>query len=242
MRIRILLFGALVLMACAPRTPEDATADALPESMLLSDRQAHGQVLYDGLCWGCHGSGGHGDGPATSDEDTPPPTFHTRDFSTAEASQIGARFRAGIIHSETPDDHPHARYVMGVLRTEYLDDVLEYVRILSYPPEIPGSALAGATTYSLRCVSCHGEAGDGMGPLADHYVDAGVADLTTNPLIRSKDWDQLYARLSEGTLPMHGTKMVAWGEILTASEIWDLVAYVATFQPQTVSASPWGEP
>jgi mono/diheme cytochrome c family protein len=233
MRARLSASIVILLLGCGSPPPDLGTA---PEPHFqLSDQQMRGEAIFAGVCWACHGHGGHGDGPvATYAGGTPPPTFHTQDFAGRNAGTLLTMFQAGLDEND-PDAHHHGPFVMDLLEPRHLTDALAYVSALAYPPEIPGSALGGSKLYDEYCVACHGLEGRGDGPIAAYLSDFAPSDLTTDSLVARQGWDTLFERMKTGFGTAHGTKMPPWDLVLTDAELWDLVAYMATMQPEQLS-------
>jgi len=81
-------------------------------------------------------------------------------------------------------------------------------------------------TYKTYCARCHGEKGDGLGPVA-LYVDPAPRDLTKVAFMNSKPKDRFVASIKEG---VHGTSMPAWKNVLNDAQVNSLVDHVyATF-------------
>jgi len=97
----------------------------------------------------------------------------------------------------------------------------------------PGDVETGEQIYFQRCVLCHGEEGDGLGPAADRLnppprdFTAGTYKIKTtgfDDMVPNDD--DLFRMIDEG---MPGTAMPGWGDVLGVQEIWDAVAYIKTF-------------
>jgi mono/diheme cytochrome c family protein len=202
----------------------------------LTPIQEEGQVVFESVCWTCHGSAGHGDGPART-EDIVPPTFQTQDYALASEGTLRQRFQASL--SDEDPEHPHMQYVARLVKPESFDAALAFIPALAYPPEIPGSAINGGRIYQFRCSGCHGVAGLGDGPAAANLVEVKPADFTSDTLVAKRDWDAVYAKIRAGGQHVHGSLMPAWGVVLNNSDVWDLVAYLATFQPAVLSKPTW---
>ena len=102
----------------------------------------------------------------------------------------------------------------------------------------------GQELYSQNCAACHGENGAGDGVFADDLKAAGESSIQT--MTGSQDMNmQTPANLADpqrmlGASPAllqgkilrggMGTGMPMWGSILTEEQIWDLIAYVYSFQ------------
>ncbi len=90
----------------------------------------------------------------------------------------------------------------------------------------------GRHQYMMRCARCHGQKGDGNGPLAD-ILDPRPRDFTlgmfkfrttkTGALPTDED---LFRTISRG---IPGTAMPSWEQTLPAEYRWALVYYIKTF-------------
>ncbi|MGD8321105.1 MAG: c-type cytochrome [Gemmatimonadota bacterium] len=251
MRMLVLVTFAAVLAACggpsenpsqstAADTTAAGTASAQPQvhqAVALTSVQKQGQVVFESVCWTCHGSAGHGDGPATS-ADIVPPTFQTQDYALASEATLEARFGASLNAGADPQ-HPHMQYVAKLVKPTAFKSALTFIPALAYPPEIPGSAIHGQEIFQYRCAGCHGADGRGDGPAAANLVGMKPANFTTDTLVASADWDAVYDKIRKGGDKVHGSLMPAWGVVLKDADVWDLVAYLATFQPGLLSQPVW---
>lgn len=86
------------------------------------------------------------------------------------------------------------------------------------------AAAQGAELFQSNCAMCHGAEGRGDGPAGQSLepppgnlaqVQAGAAD------------DYLYWRIHAGK---PGTAMLAWRNILTEEQIWQLVSFIRTME------------
>ena len=245
MRTLTLVAVAVAVAACADSAdaPADATQSmAAPapaqvhQAVALTPEQAQGKVIFESVCWTCHGSGGHGNGPAKSDN-VAPPTFHTQDYLQASPGTLMQRFRASM-QGDDPS-HPHMQYVAKLVNEESFSAAVSYIPALVYPVEVTGSALHGQDLFEYRCAGCHGVGGLGDGPGAAALADIKPVDFTTDTLVASTNWDAVFAKVKAGGDRVHGSTMPAWSLILSDDDIWDLVAYLATFQPGLVAAPSW---
>jgi mono/diheme cytochrome c family protein len=87
------------------------------------------------------------------------------------------------------------------------------------------SVARGAQLFSIHCQMCHGEAGQGNGPIAVFLVNKKPADLTSD-LVQNKSDGTLFLTVSKG-LP--GT-MPALNENLSVRERWDVVNFLRTLK------------
>jgi mono/diheme cytochrome c family protein len=102
----------------------------------------------------------------------------------------------------------------------------------------------GKELYAQNCAACHGENGGGNGVFADDLAAAGEASMQSmngdmnmamqNPADLSDPRRMLGASpaLLQGKILRGGmgTGMPMWGSIFTQKQMWDLVAYLYSFQ------------
>lgn len=122
-------------------------------------------------------------------------------------------------------------------------DVVAYI----WQSNTSAEALAkGKELYSQNCAACHGETGAGDGVFADEIAEAGEAsmqsmagdmnmsmqgpaDFTDSKRMLGAAPALLQGKILRGGM---GTGMPMWGSIFTEDQIWDLVAYLYSFQFQ----------
>jgi len=120
-------------------------------------------------------------------------------------------------------------------------DVVAYIWQSNTTPE----ALAnGKELYAQNCAACHGENGAGDGVFADDLATAGEAsmqsmngsremsmqgpvDFTDSKRMLGAAPALLQGKILRGGM---GTGMPMWGSIFTEEQIWDLIAYLYSFQ------------
>ncbi len=90
----------------------------------------------------------------------------------------------------------------------------------------PQAAEAGKTVYATYCSACHGELGAGDGP-ASSGLNPAPKNLAANEDSLSDGY--LFWRISQGGLsePFNST-MPAWENVITETEIWQVVTYLRT--------------
>lgn len=97
-----------------------------------------------------------------------------------------------------------------------------YLASLKTPPP----AMSPADAYKALCQRCHGEKGDGHGPIAI-YLDPYPRDLTKAGFMNSKPLERLKTSIQQGVA---GTSMPAWGKVLNGQQVDGVLDYVlATF-------------
>lgn len=107
----------------------------------------------------------------------------------------------------------------------------------------PEARANGKTLYTQNCAACHGENGAGDGVFADDIAAAGEASMQTmagsNMMMQTPadftDTARMFGAspaLLQGKILRGGmgTGMPMWGSIFTEEQIWDLIAYIYSFQ------------
>ncbi|WKZ40411.1 MAG: c-type cytochrome [Anaerolineales bacterium] len=102
----------------------------------------------------------------------------------------------------------------------------------------------GKQLYAQNCAACHGENGAGDGVFADDLTTAGESSMQTMEgamdMIMQSPVDFTDPQRMLGASPAllqgkilrggMGTGMPMWGSIFTEEQIWDLIAYIYSFQ------------
>ncbi len=108
----------------------------------------------------------------------------------------------------------------------------------------PESLANGKQLYAQNCAACHGENGAGDGVFADDLAAAGESSMQTMEgamdMMMQTPVDFTDPKRMLGASPAllqgkilrggMGTGMPMWGSIFTEEQIWDLIAYIYTFQ------------
>src|ERR1700722_961166 len=84
------------------------------------------------------------------------------------------------------------------------------------------SIAAGKALFMDKCVSCHGENGDGQGTEADMY-DVKPADFA-DPAIAKETDGELFWKITSGRKPMPSFKVK-----LSEQERWQVIDFIRTF-------------
>ena len=97
-------------------------------------------------------------------------------------------------------------------------------------PENPTAAdeasiARGKELFAINCQMCHGQTGEGTGPVAAFLVKFKPANLTTD-VVQSKSAGSIFMTITNG---LEG-RMPPLNENLTVSERWDVVNYVRTLK------------
>ena len=95
------------------------------------------------------------------------------------------------------------------------------------PVPLTQAALAAARdTFNDRCVNCHGETGKGDGSDAMMYTPK-PADLSDAHMMGMMSDGEIFYKISEGR-----NAMLAFKNLLTVEQRWQLVHYVRTLAPK----------
>ena len=105
---------------------------------------------------------------------------------------------------------------------------------------LPEDLQAAARNYAENCAACHGETAAGDGVFAEALSGAaGHSGMpTAETTVRPSDFSDRARTLSASPALLQGkilrggmgTGMPYWGPVFTEKQIWDLVAYLYTFQ------------
>lgn len=87
------------------------------------------------------------------------------------------------------------------------------------------SIARGKELFAINCQQCHGETGQGNGPIAPFLIKFKPADLTS-PLIQAFSDGQIFMTITNGV----PERMPPLNENLTVTERWDVVNFVRTLK------------
>ncbi|MBI3269856.1 MAG: c-type cytochrome [Planctomycetes bacterium] len=127
-----------------------------------------------------------------------------------------------------------ARALTAAPGEEWSTDANDVVAIpATRPPDTPENREAGRRIYAVRCAFCHGEKGDGNGPVAP-YLNPRPRDFTSGKFkLRTTDSqtlptdEDLYRTITRG---IPGSAMPAWPEpFVSNDDRWRVAYYVKSF-------------
>lgn len=96
-----------------------------------------------------------------------------------------------------------------------------------------GDMDAGEAVYAKRCLQCHGEDGDGLGPAAERLnppprdFTLGMYKYKTTAFDDDIPNDADLTRMIRDGMP--GTAMPGWGDMLSEQDIADVITYIKYF-------------
>jgi cytochrome c oxidase cbb3-type subunit 3 len=186
-------------------------ADIEKDPALLALARARGKTVFGDNCAPCHGSGGAGAKgyPNLNDDDW---LWGGTLDQIMQTIQFGAR--SG--HAKTHESAMLAFGKEGVLKTEQIVTVANYVRSLSGLSTSQGyDAAAGAKIFAENCAACHGDAGKGNQEL-------GAPDLTDKIWLYGSDEPAIIETIANGRSGV----MPAWVERLDPATIKAMAVYV----------------
>lgn len=82
----------------------------------------------------------------------------------------------------------------------------------------------GQILFSIYCALCHGDEGQGDGPLAEYYEERPIRNLTSASITGQFD-GQIFRTMTEGF-----SRMPAQAEALSPRERWDVINYLRTLE------------
>jgi mono/diheme cytochrome c family protein len=103
-------------------------------------------------------------------------------------------------------------------------------------PADEASIARGANLYAINCRMCHGDAGQGNGPISAFLANKKPADLTSE-LVQSKDDGTLFLVVTNGIYNANNSlfpdvafssTMPPMNENLTVADRWDVINYIRT--------------
>ncbi len=87
-----------------------------------------------------------------------------------------------------------------------------------------------ARLYNINCGICHGEKGQGNGPIANAGKIGGIANLTLDAYVKMADGTMFHS------LTYGKNNMGSYASQLDRKQRWMLVKYIRTLQPKTNAA------
>ncbi len=194
-------------------------ADIEKDPALLALARARGKAVFGDNCAPCHGSGAAGAKgfPNLNDDDW---LWGGTLDQIMQTIQFGAR--SG--HPKTHDSAMLAFGKQGMLKSDEIVTVANYVRSLSGLPTRPGyDAAAGAKIFADNCVACHGEAGKGN-------QEVGAPNLTDKIWLYGSDESTIIETITNGRSGV----MPAWTGRLDPATIKAMAVYVHSLGRRSV--------
>ena len=91
-------------------------------------------------------------------------------------------------------------------------------------------AAKGAEVYKLYCVTCHGELGDGQGPVGK-TLNPPPRDFSKGDFKFGGTDQDIFDVISNGAASKGGSPLMApWGAVIPEPERWSLVKYVRSLK------------
>lgn len=197
-----------------------------------------GVSIFAANCKVCHGQYGEGGPNPTRPGDIIAPISSAEYLKTRDDATL-----QNIISQGQPDFgmSPFGASNGGPLSSDQIDAVVAFIRSweANPPVELPvtpnannstgsvQSNLNGAQIFTDVCSSCHGPQGEGaIGPA-----------LNTQEFQSRYDDQTMFDVIHSGH---DATAMIAWGDLLTSTQIQQLVRYIRSFDPNAASAGTPG--
>ena len=130
-------------------------------------------------------------------------------------------------------------YVFGFVISLYAisaDEFLEKTKFTGKPVTKKGDPAQGKVFYAMFCTNCHGENGDGNGPVSGAVkMDPKPRNHTDGKYMNERKSEDLFKVIKLGGKGVDkSVYMPAFGMILSEEEIWNLIAYL-----RTIAAPPY---
>lgn len=188
-----------------------------------------GQKLFSEYCSACHGVLGEGGPNPTRAGDTIAPISSAEYLKTRDDITL-----MSIISQGQPNFgmSPFGTENGGPLKEEEIETIVRFIRSwearppVELPPEVVVPLLneKPSVLYASVCAQCHGPEGEGgIGP---ELQSAGFQSQWAN--------QELFDTINNGH---ESTAMIAWGDILSADQIEQLVKLIRTFKPASSSST-----
>ena len=213
-----------------------------------------GKTVYVRRCVGCHGVKGDGAGPSARFMDPRPRDFTKGIFkfrstpgkdSLPTDVDLYSTITHGLWGTSMPSwqeisDHER-RAVVQYIKTfseRWANEAIPPPITIPVESTITSTGLErGKTLFVANCMLCHGNAGQGDGPMAPVIKDIwGLPLKPANFTLAAglsggvklgHDGEHLFKTVTTG---VGGTPMPVFGEQLKAEEIWDIVHYVQSLR------------
>jgi cytochrome c oxidase cbb3-type subunit III len=180
------------------------------DPQLLSFALAGARSVFGDNCAGCHGTGAQGGYgfPNLNDDD-----WLWGGTLDAIYTTLKVGIRSG--HPETRFNDMPAFGTLGALNRQEIDDVVSYVRSLSFQGENPAAVERGRALYAANCAACHGEDGKGNQEL-------GSPDLADRYWLYGGDRTAIFQTVYSS----RGGVMPSWSDRLDEATIKQLAVYI----------------
>ncbi len=88
----------------------------------------------------------------------------------------------------------------------------------------------GKQQYTLYCVTCHGELGDGQG-IVGKTLDPPPRDFTAGDFKFGGTDEEIFQVISDGAAPKGGSPLMApWGAVIPEADRWNIVKYIRSLK------------
>jgi len=215
-----------------------------------ADLLARGDSLYGKHCERCHGENGRGDGPARHFLGRPPADLSVGNFklrSTVKGSpptdaDIFRTLTVGMGMGGMPafgklaeaDRWALVARVKAFAPAAAFAEAGQPIEITPRPRVTADAVRRGHESFRIAgCTKCHGEQGQGDGPLAGELVDIYgnemvVPDLRAPYLfIGGEQPEDIYRTIMTG---LNGTPMPAGDDFFNPEDVWNVVAWLESIK------------
>ncbi len=214
----------------------DTLVQAAPKKSLAPDPKH----LYMQFCQRCHAAEGNGYGLIQPNLANFPRAFtgNSSFFKSIEDSRVIRSVKKGIAGTSMPpyegllNDH-QLKSLLDLIYSAFIGVSRQEKSLLPQLPPKPQYLLAreeADTLFRDQCSHCHGVAGTGKGPEYLKHLPP-PRNLTNRPYFANLEDRHILRTLHDG---VPGTSMPAFGQQLSAAELWSMVDKVRRFSgPRT---------
>jgi mono/diheme cytochrome c family protein len=101
---------------------------------------------------------------------------------------------------------------------------------LADPAVEQGDPEKGKQVFMIYCVTCHGEHGDGKGPVGK-TLQPPPRDFTVGKFLYGGTDQAIFEVITNGAASKGGSPLMApWGAVITEQDRWNLVAFVRSLK------------
>ena len=146
-----------------------------------------------------------------------------------KAEELKTRFENLSANLKAKVDPDEVKIDVNTIQSQLLKEL--DIEMKKSPPR-PIDLANGRKIFKTNCAQCHGQAGNGDGPLATH-LDPAPAVLS-NPEITGNDHSTAYDNFQVISVGIAKTAMLAWSEFLPEADLWDVTYFVRTFSNENI--------
>ncbi|MEN8222200.1 MAG: cytochrome c [Acidobacteriota bacterium] len=202
-----------------------------------------GKDLFFRFCSGCHGERADGRGPqALNLVPKPQNLLNTFFVKYLSDERMFSSISGGVRGTSMPAFEMYVNETQRWHLINYVRSLIDNNMNLKNSPETaeketgqkimreatPDSVKNGEVIYKKMCQSCHGEEIDGLGKTSENLIPRPrnlvvITSWGEKPFLNYLEDHRLFDSIANGVA---GTSMSPWFNVLTVSEIWDVIDFL----------------